>query len=155
MQLLGNVFPVSCVLTISELLGARKSVFPGSLLAHPIQPPANRFQVRKTPSEMKNDLHSQLSAVEKLQYQLTSHELEFAQRMAQQEQLAAEKVKVTVVSSSSDSSESESWFITIGRVFCYFGILLLFTEYFCMVGLLEISNGYPSLRSRNTIVLWL
>ena len=59
----------------------------------------------KTPGEMKDDLHSQLSAVEKLQYQLTSHELQFAQRMAQKEQHAAEKAEVTVGSSSSDSGE--------------------------------------------------
>lgn len=122
-------------------------------MANPIQPPANQSQVRKTPlSEMQNDLRSQLSAVEKLQYQLTSHELEFAQHMAKKEQLAAEKVKVTVVSSSSDSSESESSFITIGRVFCYCEILLLCSEYFCMVGWREILNGTPCLRSRNTIV---
>lgn len=56
---------------------------------------------------MKDHLQSQLSAVEKLQYQLTSHELQFAQRMAQKEQQAAEQIKVTVVSSSSDSNEGE------------------------------------------------
>ena len=63
----------------------------------------------KTPGEMKDDIHSQLSAVEKLQYQLTSHELQFAQRMAQKEQHAVDKVQVTVVSSSSDSNEGEFW----------------------------------------------
>ena len=59
----------------------------------------------KTPKELKDDIHSQLNAVEKLQYQLTSHELQYAQRMAQSEQQAVDKVKVTVVSSSSDSNE--------------------------------------------------
>ena len=59
----------------------------------------------KTPRELNDDIHSQLNAVEKLQYQLTSHELQYAQRMAQSEQQAVDKVKVTVVSSSSDSNE--------------------------------------------------
>ena len=63
----------------------------------------------KTPGEMTDDLRSQLNAIEKLQYQLTSQELQFAQRMAQSEQHAAEKVKVTVVSSSNESNEGECW----------------------------------------------
>ena len=58
---------------------------------------------------MTDDLRSQLNAIEKLQYQLTSQELQFAQRMAQSEQHAAEKVKVTVVSSSSESNAGECW----------------------------------------------
>ena len=77
-----------------------------------------RVPVGKTPGEMKDDLRSQLNAVEKLQYKLTSQELLFAQRMAQNEQHAAEKVKVTVVSSSSESSEGECWLVS-ERLFVY------------------------------------
>ena len=72
----------------------------------------------KTPGEMTDDLRSQLNAVEKLQYQLTSQELQFAQRMAQSEQHAAEKVKVTVVSSSSETNEGECWLVS-ERLFVY------------------------------------
>ena len=71
----------------------------------------------KTPGEIREDLHGQLSAVEKLQYQLTSHELQFAQRMAQSEQQAAEKVEVTVVSSSSDSNEGKCSWSAVKRFF--------------------------------------
>ena len=69
----------------------------------------------KTPRKLKDDIHSQLNAVEKLQYQLTSHELQYAQRMAQSEQQAVGKVKVTVVSSSSDSNEGLC-VLTYGRM---------------------------------------
>ena len=69
----------------------------------------------KTPRELNDEIHSQLNAVEKLQYQLTSHELQYAQRMAQSEQQAVDKVKVTVVSSSSDSNEGLC-VLTYGRM---------------------------------------
>lgn len=69
----------------------------------------------KTPRELKDDIHCQLNAVEKLQYQLTSHELQYAQRMAHSEQQAVDKVKVTVVSSSSDSNEGLC-VLTYGRM---------------------------------------
>ena len=59
---------------------------------------------------MKDHLQSQLGAVENLQYQLTSQELQFAQRMALKEQQAAEHVKITVASSSSDSNDGECSF---------------------------------------------
>ena len=59
---------------------------------------------------MKDHLQSQLGAVENLQYQLTSQELQFAQRMALKEQQAAEHVKITVASSSSDSNDDECRF---------------------------------------------
>lgn len=92
--------------------GGRRSAPPGVISRHPLQPlgsqgPAEKTTTGKTPEEMKDHLQSQLSAVEKLQYQLTAHELQFAQRMAQKEQQAAEQIKVTVVSSSSDSNEDE------------------------------------------------
>ena len=95
--------------TISKFLGGRRSAPPGTLPAQPSHPLANQVRMGKTPGEIKDDIHSQLSAVEKLQYQLTSHELQFAQRMAQKEQHAADKVQVTVLSSSSDSNEGEFW----------------------------------------------
>ena len=92
--------------------GGRRSAPPGVVSRHPLQPlgsqgPAEKTTTGKTPDEMKDHLQSQLSAVEKLQYQLTAHELQFAQRMAQKEQQAVEQIKVTVVSSSSDSNEGE------------------------------------------------
>ena len=63
---------------------------------------------------MKDHLQSQLGAVENLQYQLTSQELQFAQRMALKEQQAAEHVKITVASSSSDSNDGEcSFFLSM------------------------------------------
>lgn len=91
--------------------GGRRSAPPGANLRHPSETlvsrgPSEKTTVGKTPEEIKDHLQSQLSAVEKLQYQLTAHELQFAQRMAQKEQQAAE-IKVTVVSSSSDSNEGE------------------------------------------------
>ena len=61
----------------------------------------------KTPGQIADQLQSKLSAVEKLQYQLTSHELQFAQRMAEQELDAAEKAHITVGSSSSEASPSD------------------------------------------------
>ena len=90
----------------------RRSAPPGAILRHPSQPlvsrgPSEKTTAGKTPEEIKDHLQSQLNAVEKLQYQLTAHELQFAQRMAQKEQQAAEQIKVTVVSSSSDSNEGE------------------------------------------------
>ena len=87
------------------LLGNRRSVGPDPLPADSSKLSVDRGLVARTPGEMREDLHGQLSAVEKLQYQLTSHELQFAQRMAQKEQYAAEKVQITVVSSSSDSGD--------------------------------------------------
>ena len=92
--------------------GGRRSAPPGVISRYPSQPlvsrgPSEKTTVGKTPEEMKDHLQSQLSAVEKLQYQLTAHELQFAQRMVQKEQQAAEQIKVTVVSSSSDSNEGE------------------------------------------------
>ena len=85
------------VSTTADFLGGRRSAPPGTFAAQPPRPPVSRVSVGKTPGEMTDDLRSQLNAVEKLQYQLTSQELQFAQRMAQSEQDAAEKVKVTVV----------------------------------------------------------
>lgn len=92
--------------------GGRRSAPPGANLRHPSETlvsrgPSEKTAVGKTPEEIKDHLQSQLSAVKKLQYQLTAHELQFAQRMAQKEQQAAEQIKVTVVSSSSDSNEGE------------------------------------------------
>lgn len=97
---------------LAKYTGGRRSAPPGAILRHPSQPlvsrgPSEKTTAGKTPEEMKDHLQSQLSAVEKLQYQLTAHELQFAQRMAQKEQQAAEQIKVTVVSSSSDSYEDE------------------------------------------------
>ena len=98
-----------------EISGGRRSAPPGVISGNPSQPlvsqgPSEKTAAGKTPGEMKDHLKSQLSAVEKLQYQLTSHELQFAQRMAQKEQQAAEHIKVIVVSSSSDSNEAEGNF---------------------------------------------
>lgn len=90
---------------LAKFTGDRRSVGPGNLSSQPPKVSTDGGIVGKTPGEMKDDLQSQLSAVEKLQYQLTSHELQFAQRMAQKEQHAAEKAEVTVGSSSSDSGE--------------------------------------------------
>ncbi|KAL9957035.1 hypothetical protein ACROYT_G038619 [Oculina patagonica] len=95
---------------LAKFTGGRRSAPPGTISGQPSQPlvsrgPAGKATGGKTPGEMKDHLQSQLNAVEKLQYQLTSHELQFAQRMAQKEQEAAEQIKVTVVSSSSDSNE--------------------------------------------------
>ena len=97
------------VSTTADFLGGRRSAPPGTLAVQPPQSPVSRVPEGKTPGEIKDDLRTQLNAVEKLQYQLTSQELQFAQRMAQSEQDAAEKVKVTVVSSSSESNEGECW----------------------------------------------
>jgi len=69
---------------------------------------------------MTDDLRSRLNAVEKLQYRLTSQELQFAQRMAQSEQHAADKVKVSVVSSSSESNEGELWLASERLFVCLF-----------------------------------
>ncbi|XP_073246831.1 coiled-coil domain-containing protein 57-like [Porites lutea] len=88
---------------LTNFTGGRKSAPPGSISVQASKP--HTASMGKTPKELKDDIHSQLNAVEKLQYQLTSHELQYAQRMAQSEQQAVDKVKVTVVSSSSDSNE--------------------------------------------------
>lgn len=56
-----------------------------------------------TPSEITDQLQGQLNAVERLQYQLTTHELQYAKQQAQHEQIAADQARVTVVSSSSSS----------------------------------------------------
>ena len=98
-----------------EMSGGRRSAPPGTISGQPPQPlvtqvPSGKTAVGRTPGEMKDHLQNQLSAVEKLQYQLTSHELQFAQRMAQKEQQAAEQVQVTVASSSSDSNDGECRF---------------------------------------------
>ena len=85
--------------------GDRRSAGPVALPADSSNLAVGRGMMGRTPGEMREDLHGQLSAVEKLQYQLTSHELQFAQRMAQKEQYAAEKVQITAVSSSSDSGD--------------------------------------------------
>lgn len=103
---------LNAVNLLFEMSGDRRSAPPGVISRHPSQPlvsrgPSEKTTAGKTPEEMKDHLQSQLSAVEKLQYQLTAHELQFAQRMAQKEQQAAEQIKVTVVSSSSDSNEGE------------------------------------------------
>ena len=95
--------------TTADFLGGRRSAPPSTLAVQPPQPPVTRVPEGKTPGEMTDDHRSQLNAVEKLQYQLTLQELQIAQRMAQSEQHAAEKVKVTVVSSSSESNEGELW----------------------------------------------
>ena len=86
-----------------QIAGGRKSAPPGSISVQTSKP--HTASMGKTPRELNDDIHSQLNAVEKLQYQLTSHELQYAQRMAQSEQQAVDKAKVTVVSSSSDSNE--------------------------------------------------
>ena len=85
----------------------------------------------KTPRELKDDIYSQLNTVEKLQYQLTSHELQYAQRMAQSEQQAVDKVKVTVVSSSSDSNEGLC-VLTYGRMCTVTTFIVRFVA--CVVG---------------------
>ncbi len=74
---------------------------------------------------MKDHLQSQLNAVERLQYQLTCHELQFAQRMAQKEQEAAEQIKVTVVSSSSDSNEGECDFDSLHVILSEWAIFII------------------------------
>ncbi|KAK2571834.1 Coiled-coil domain-containing protein 57 [Acropora cervicornis] len=85
--------------------GDRRGVGPGGLPADSSNLAVGGGVMGRTPGELREDLHGQLSAVEKLQYQLTSHELQFAQRMAQKEQYAAEKVQISAVSSSSDSGD--------------------------------------------------
>ena len=85
--------------------GDRRGVGPGALPADSSNLAVGGGVMGRTPGELRQDLHGQLSAVEKLQYQLTSHELQFAQRMAQKEQYAAEKVQISAVSSSSDSGD--------------------------------------------------
>ena len=59
-----------------------------------------------TPGEIADQLHGQLNAVERLQYQLTTHELQYAKQQARHQQIAADQAKVTVVSSSSSSETS-------------------------------------------------
>ena len=61
-----------------------------------------------TPAEIADQVQGQLSAVEKLQYQLTTHELKYAKQKVQHEQNAADKARVTVVASSSSSEASAS-----------------------------------------------
>ncbi|KAK3728545.1 hypothetical protein QZH41_011624 [Actinostola sp. cb2023] len=63
--------------------------------------------VKVTPNEMTNQLQTKLSAMEKLQYALTTHELQVAQRMTEQQKIAAGQVRVNVQSSSSESSPSD------------------------------------------------
>ena len=81
---------------------------------------------------MKDDLCSQLNAVEKLQYQLTSQDL-FSQRMAQSEQHAAEKVKVTVVSSASESNKGECWLASERLFVCLFLVWKIVSVRWCSV----------------------
>ena len=93
----------------------RKSAPLGRIISQPPQPlvteaSSGKTPIGRTPGEMKDHLQSQLGAVENLQYQLTSQELQFAQRMALKEQQAAEHVKITVASSSSDSNDGECRF---------------------------------------------
>lgn len=57
---------------------------------------------------MADQLQTKLSAMEKLQYALTSHELQVAQRMTEQQRAAAEHVHVNIRSSSSESSPRET-----------------------------------------------
>lgn len=83
---------------------------PGSDISHYPQPfvtqgSSEKTPIGRTPGETKDHLQSQLGAVENLQYQVTSQELQFAQRMALKEQQAAEHVKITVASTSSDSND--------------------------------------------------
>lgn len=71
---------------------------------HRPRTPTTPSPVKLTPDEMTDQLQTKLSAMEKLQYALTTHELQVAQRMTEQEKIAAGQVRVTVRSSSSDTS---------------------------------------------------
>lgn len=95
---------------LAKYTDGRKSAPLGRIISQPPQPlvteaSSGKTPIGRTPGEMKDHLQSQLGAVENLQYQLTSQELQFAQRMALKEQQAAEHVKITVASSSSDSND--------------------------------------------------
>lgn len=114
------------------------SASPGSDISHHPQPfvtqgSSEKTPIGRTPGETKDHLQSQLGAVENLQYQLTSQELQFAQRMALKEQQAAEHVKITVASTSSDSNDGESRFLHRYSV-----ILKGCSLYFCRCTLLSI-----------------
>lgn len=93
---------------LAKYTGDRRGVGPGALPADSSNLAVGGGVMGRTPGELRQVLHGQLSAVEKLQYQLTSHELQFAQRMAQKEQYAAEKVQISAVSSSSDSGDGRN-----------------------------------------------
>ena len=112
-----------------QITGGRKSAPPGSISVQTSKP--HTASMGKTPRELKDDIYSQLNAVEKLQYQLTSHELQYAQRIAQSEQQAVDKVKVTVVSSSSDSNEGLCE-LTYGRMCTVTTFIVRFVA--CVVG---------------------
>ncbi|XP_015762342.1 PREDICTED: coiled-coil domain-containing protein 57-like [Acropora digitifera] len=75
---------------LAKYTGDRRGVGPGALPADSSNLAVGGGVMGRTPGELRQDLHGQLSAVEKLQYQLTSHELQFAQRMAQNAPCAAE-----------------------------------------------------------------
>lgn len=76
----------------------------------PVPPPipTTPTSIKLTPDEITDELQTKLSAMEKLQYALTSHELQVAQRMAEQQRAAAGQIQVNVRSSSSDSSPTEA-----------------------------------------------
>ncbi|XP_048584581.1 coiled-coil domain-containing protein 57 isoform X2 [Nematostella vectensis] len=89
----------------AELAKLREGGSPETVF-HPSPPfVGSRRQQNVTAHQMADNIQTQLGAMEKLQYALTSHELQVAQRMREQQTAAAGHARVTMGSSSSDSSD--------------------------------------------------